>query len=107
MHYQRFQYSELSEVQRKALDEAERISQNAYNPYSKFYVGACLVAVGGQLITGTNFENAAFGETICAERAAVVRANAMGLRGVTHIAIIGHGEDFDTTEVTAPCGSCR
>jgi len=44
---------------------------------------------------------------MCAERSAIVRANAMGLRTFVGIAIITKGEDFDTTEPTTPCGSCR
>ena len=52
-------------------------------------------------------ENAAYGSTICAERAAILIANAMGVRTFDKVAIIAKGESFDTSEVTAPCGSCR
>ena len=61
----------------------------------------------GKLVSGTNFENAAYGSTVCAERSAIFRANAMGMRKFDGIAIIARGEDFDTTEITGPCGSCR
>ena len=100
-------YDRLSDLQRRALDEASRVLENSYNPYSHFYVGACLISDDEQLISGTNFENSAYGSTICAERSAVLRANAMGVRHFRSIAIIARGEDFDTTEVTGPCGSCR
>lgn len=100
-------YEQLSDLQLRALDEALRVLENSYNPYSHFYVGACLVSVDEQLISGTNFENSAYGSSICAERSAVLRANAMGVRHFRSIAIIARGEDFDTTEVTGPCGSCR
>jgi cytidine deaminase len=94
-------------MQRRVLDEAAKVMNTAYNPYSKFYVGAALLSQNGQIITGSNVENAAYGSTICAERAAILRANAMGIRTFDKVGIIARGEDFDTTEVTAPCGSCR
>ena len=100
-------HEELEEVQRKLLEEAAKAMNTAYNPYSKFYVGAAILSQDGQIITGSNVENAAYGSTICAERAAILRANAMGIRTFDKVAIIARGEGFDTTEVTAPCGSCR
>lgn len=100
-------YEELTELQKKALDAAEEVLKHSYNPYSHFFVGAALFTKNGKIITGTNFENAAYGLTICAERAAIFRANSIGLREFTGVAIIARGENFDTTEVSAPCGSCR
>ncbi len=104
---QEIKYEELDQIQQRLLDEAAKVMETAYNPYSHFYVGAALLSLDGQIITGSNVENAAYGSTICAERAAILRANAMGIRTFEKIAIIGRGEDFVTTEVTAPCGSCR
>ena len=100
-------YDALESLSKKALDEAKEAMEKAYNPYSHFYVGAALFTDDGAVISGSNFENAAYGPTICAERSAVVRANAMGIRRFKGIAIIARGEDFDTTEITAPCGICR
>lgn len=100
-------YQELNELQKKALNEAEKVLDNSYAPYSLFHVGAALIAADGTIITGTNVENASYSQTVCAELAAVLRANAMGIRKFKGIAVIGRGEKFDTTEVTAPCGSCR
>lgn len=100
-------YEELSELHRKALDEAWEALDNSYSPYSRFLVGACLVSSDGKLISGTNFENSAYGSTICAERAAVVEANNMGIRRFKSIAIIAIGQDFGTKEVSGPCGECR
>lgn len=99
-------YQELTDLQRKALNAAEEVLKNSYNPYSNFFVGAALFAEE-TIVSGTNFENAAYGSTICAERSATFRANAMGLRRFSGIAIIARGANFDTTEVTGPCGSCR
>ena len=104
---QEIKYEELDPIQQNLLDEAAEVMETAYNPYSHFYVGAALLSLDGQIITGSNVENAAYGSTICAERAAILRANAKGIRTFEKVAIIGRGESFDTTEVTAPCGSCR
>lgn len=100
-------YELLNPAQQRMLNEASKAMETAYNPYSHFYVGAALLSKDGQIITGSNVENAAYGSTICAERAALVRANAMGLRVFEKVAVIGRGGGFDTTEVTGPCGSCR
>jgi len=100
-------YDQLSELEKSALIEAENTLKNAYTPYSHFNVAACLYAQDGQLVSGANCENASYGLVMCAERSAIVRANAMGLRKFSGIAIITKGEAFDTTEPTAPCGSCR
>ena len=100
-------YDSITEAQRKLLDEAEKAMEEAYNPYSHFYVGAALLSLRGETITGANVENSAYGSTICAERSAIVRADAQGVRTFRSIAIIGRGENFDTEEVTGPCGSCR
>lgn len=87
---------------------ADMASRTAYNPYSGFSVGAALRSLIDDLvITGSNVENAAYGSSICAERAAILRANAIGRRWFTAIAIIGRGRDFDCPEVVAPCGACR
>ncbi len=73
---------------------------NAWAPYSKFQVGAALLTTTGEIITGCNVENASYGLTICAERVAVCRAVAMGLRKFSAICI-------SLTGVPVPCGACR
>ncbi len=100
-------YEKLEDVQQRLLNEAEKVMNTAYNPYSNFYVGAALLAQNGMIITGSNVENAAYGSTVCAERAAIFRANAMGIRNFSKVAIIAKGKNFDTDKVTAPCGNCR
>jgi len=100
-------YDELGGLQKTLLEAAARVMETAYNPYSHFYVGAALLSQDGQIIAGSNVENAAYGSTICAERAAILRANARGIRRFSGLAVIARGKDFDATEVTGPCGSCR
>jgi cytidine deaminase len=74
----------------------------SYAPYSGFRVGAALRCADGSIVAGANGENASFGLSICAERAAVARAVAEGRRQFTAIAICADGE-----RPTPPCGACR
>lgn len=77
--------------------------KHAYVPYSGFPVGAALECAGGDVYTGCNVENAAYGSTLCAERTALVKAVSEGRTGgFTAIAIAGRGSDF-----CWPCGACR
>ena len=85
------------------VDLAFSMLERSYVPYSRFPVGAALLCAGGQVFTGCNVENAAYGSTICAERTAIVKAVSEGCReGWTAIAIAGKGEDY-----CWPCGACR
>ena len=75
----------------------------SYVPYSHFPVGAALLCADGTVYTGCNVENAAYGDSICAERTAVVKAVSQGHRDdFVKIAIAGNSKDF-----CWPCGSCR
>jgi len=87
---------------RDLMREAERAQRRAYAPYSRFPVGAALLADDGTVIHGCNVENASYGATICAERNAAHHAIAQGLRRFTAIAVTareGNG--------APPCGMCR
>ena len=87
---------------RELLRIAKEASLNAYVPYSGFPVGAALECEDGTVYTGCNVENAAYGDTICAERTAVVKAVSEGRRSFVRIAIYGEGKGY-----CMPCGSCR
>ncbi|VDM82306.1 unnamed protein product [Strongylus vulgaris] len=69
------------------VQKARDIMKNAYCPYSKFPVGAAILAEDGSVIVGVNCENASYGGTICAERNAMTTALAQGHRKFKAIAV--------------------
>ena len=80
------------------LELAQAASANAYAPYSKFHVGAAALLRDGRVVTGVNVENAAYPLGVCAERCALSRAAAEGVRP----------GDVEAVAITAsPCGGCR
>lgn len=87
-----------------AAIEARRRS---YSPYSHYQVGAALLAKDGQIITGCNIENAAYGPSNCAERTAFFKAVSEGVREFAAIAIAGSPEGEKLTQFAYPCGVCR
>ena len=91
---------------RALLDAAHAARANAYAPYSKFFVGAALLADDGRVFVGCNVENASFGGTLCAERVALGAAVASGARDFSAIAIVG-GAKERADAPCFPCGICR
>ena len=74
----------------------------AYAPYSKFQVGAALLAKDGRIFLGCNVENISYGLTNCAERVAIGAAIAAGVREFVAVAVVA-----DTGVPISPCGACR
>ena len=91
-----------SEKSASLREAALRALDNAYAPYSNFRVGAALRTRDGQVITGCNIENSAYGHALCAETLAVGSAVSQGLTDFDEIAIA-----TEDTEPTPPCGACR
>jgi len=85
---------------RDLVEAARAARRRAHAPYSGFRVGAA-VRAGGRVFEGANVENASYGLTICAERAAVVAAVLDGRRTLQAVAIAS-----TTSPPTPPCGMC-
>ena len=91
----------LSEEKRQELIQAAlQVRKKAYAPYSEYQVGAALLSSSGNLYLGVNVENAAYPDTICAERSAVVSAVSQGEKKFDAIVVA-------TRNGGTPCGSCR
>jgi cytidine deaminase len=92
----------LTEEDRRLVAAARAARAMAYAPYSGYRVGAALRVEGGEVVSAANVENASYGLTICAERAAVVAAVAAGHRRFEAIAVAADGP-----EPASACGACR
>jgi cytidine deaminase len=82
--------------------QAARARVNAYAPYSGIKVGACVETDSGEVFCAANVENASYGLTICAERAAIFEAVGRGHTAIEKVAVVAEGMDDPM-----PCGACR
>jgi cytidine deaminase len=89
----------------KLINAAKAACERAYAPYSNFRVGAAIAIDDGTIATGSNVENASYGLTICAERAAVFGAVAAGARSFSCIAV-AVATPGDDNSTLMPCGAC-
>ncbi len=90
----------LSESEAELAAAAAEARQRAYAPYSGYAVGAALRTPSGKMYTGVNVENAAYPDSLCAERVAIVKAVSEGHREFVMMAV-------STSNGGTPCGSCR
>src|SRR6516164_7632660 len=97
---------ELSPAERQSLlDAARQALKRAYAPYSNFHVGAAVLTEQGEIFTGCNVENASYGLTICAERAAIftaVQETSAAKLAIQALAVV-NGDELPCS----PCGACR
>jgi cytidine deaminase len=89
-----------NDSRQKLLEAAIEVRIYAYAPYSRYSVGAALMAESGKIYTGVNVENASYPAGMCAERTATFKAISEGERQFTAIAVV-------TDNGGAPCGICR
>ena len=84
------------------VNDAARVRENAYAPYSKFKVGAALRTASGAVFVGCNVENVAYPEGTCAEAGAIAAMIAAGETSFVEAAVIA-----DSPSPVPPCGGCR
>lgn len=89
-----------AEIRERLIAAACAARPNAYAPYSRFMVGAALLADDGRVYTGVNVENASYGLAVCAERNAIGAMTLAGGRRVLALAVC-------TANGVTPCGACR
>lgn len=100
--------AELLPEEQICLKKALEIAQKAYAPYSNFQVGAVLLLENGEMIAGSNQENAAYPSGLCAERTALFYYGAnYAQHKIKLIFIVAHKAGSKELAVAAPCGGCR
>jgi cytidine deaminase len=90
------------------MEQAVAVRKNAYAPYSKFRVGTALLLDNGEIVLGSNQENAAYPSGLCAERVAVFQSGAIYPEAKILKMAISAASDTNTIATPIPpCGSCR
>ena len=84
------------------IEDAAKVRERAYAPYSGFKVGAAIRSRSGQVFVGCNVENVAYPEGTCAEAGAVAAMVAAGEGEIAEVAVIA-----DSPAPVTPCGGCR
>ncbi|MEI7595699.1 MAG: cytidine deaminase [Bacteroidota bacterium] len=99
---------ELNNDDKLLVGNAVNASENAFAPYSNFFVGAAIMLENGTIVKGNNQENSAFPSGMCAERVALYSANAnfKNLK-IRSIAIYAKSNSFTLKQPVFPCGACR
>ena len=100
--------SQLTEQDAWLLTEARAVTEQAYAPYSNFHVGAVAILENGEVVAGTNQENASYPVGICAERVLLGSvATAHPKVPIKSIAISYNSEEVKSDHPISPCGMCR
>ena len=89
---------------KQLIEKAKEARKHAYVPYSNFPVGAAILLKDGNIITGSNIENASYGLSNCGERSALFSAYSQGYKKEDIVAMAISG---NTKEPISPCGACR
>ena len=93
---------------RALMQQAKEARQKAYAPYSNFQVGAAILLGHGEIVTGSNQENASYPSGLCAERTAIYYAGAKYPESkILKMAITAASNKQNTLEPIPPCGACR
>lgn len=90
------------------MEEAIKARETAYSPYSKFNVGAAILLDNGEVISGSNQENASYPSGLCAERTAIFYAGAKYPNAkMLKMALTASSQNNITSNPIPPCGACR
>jgi cytidine deaminase len=99
---------ELPETVQHLFTLACEARTDAYAPYSKFHVGAAILLENGEIVKGSNQENASYPSGLCAERVAIYHAGAMFPKvNIKTIVITVASQNYTVDRPAAPCGACR
>ena len=99
---------DLTEDDKSLLDEAREVTQHAYAPYSRFHVGAVAKLSNGEIISGSNQENASFPAGLCAERVVLASVSSLYPKMLIEtIAISYNNNHGESNHPISPCGICR
>ena len=89
----------VNSARKKLIEAAKNAQKNSYSPYSRYPVGAAVLAESGRIYSGCNVENASFGLACCAERVAIFKAVSHGEKKLRAVCV--------TAKSAKPCGACR
>lgn len=94
--------AQLTDDERTLVEAAQAVADRAYARYSSYRVGAAVRSEDGRIFTGCNVENASYGATMCAERAAIFGMVSAGQRLIRAVCVYAPAEPL-----AMPCGICR
>lgn len=104
-------YNDISELNKEdgwLLNKAREATKLAYAPYSKFHVGAVARMMNGEIVAGSNQENASYPAGLCAERVLLASSSTLFPEvAIETIAISYHNINGESNEPISPCGICR
>lgn len=107
IRYENYRLDELSDIDKKCVEQSLLARSNAYAPYSNFSVGASLLLDNGEFILGNNQENRAYPSGLCAERVALFHFGANYPNNIIKaIAITANNKEGTFKEMIKPCGGC-
>jgi len=108
IQYTEYASDELSELQSDLMSQSVKAQESSHSPYSNFRVGAAILLESGEIVLGSNQENAAYPSGLCAERVAIYTCGSNHpSKKISAIAISASTSKFDIKDVLAPCGACR
>ena len=108
IRYNEYTSTELSTLQSNLIKQSVKAQESSHSPYSNFRVGAAILLESGEIVLGSNQENAAYPSGLCAERVAIFTCGSNHpSKKINAIAISASSTKFDLNELLAPCGACR